>query len=89
MAGLRHAAPSRRPFFAQSAKRRPGRGERTHRVVSLDNFCAIGSMSDSSGVRKNFKGNLVQIGDGPAAVTGDERCKNVTDAYVGKTQPVE
>ena len=33
----------------------------------------------SSGVRWNIKGNSVQFGDGPAAVTEDERCINVTD----------
>jgi hypothetical protein len=29
--------------------------------------------------RKGRKGNSVRIGDGPAAVTGDERCTHVTD----------
>ena len=31
----------------------------------------------------NTRGNPVQTGDGPAAVTGDERCIDVTDPFVG------
>ena len=58
------------------------------RQYLLDISHAIGSMSHSSGVRKNLNGNLVQIEDGPAAVTGDESCINVTDLWVGKTQPL-
>ena len=49
----------------------------------------MGSVLESSGVHTNTKGNPVQIGDGPAAVTGDDRCTKVTDRKVGKTQLVE
>jgi hypothetical protein len=38
--------------------------------------------------REAGKGNSVRIGDGPAAVTGDERCIDVTDHLVGKTRQV-
>jgi len=32
------------------------------------------------------RGNPVKIRDGPAAVTGDESCIDVTDRMVGKAQ---
>lgn len=38
---------------------------------------------------KRPKGNPVRIRDGPAAVIGDERCKDVTGMFhAGKTQLV-
>jgi len=40
----------------------------------IDFIHTMGFKSACSGVRKNFIGNPVQIGDGPAAVTGDDRC---------------
>lgn len=42
--------------------------------ISLDFIHTVESMVYCSGVRRNVKGNSVQIGDGPAAVTGDDRC---------------
>ena len=38
----------------------------------------------SSGVRKNGRGNPVEFGDGPAAVTGDERCTMSLTVRLGR-----
>lgn len=40
---------------------------------------ALSGQLGSFRFRKGRKGNSVRIGDGPAAVTGDERCTHVTD----------
>ena len=49
----------------------------------VDFYQSIEFIPASSGVRRNTRGNPVQTGDGPAAVTGDERCIDVTDPFVG------
>jgi hypothetical protein len=42
----------------------------------------------SSGARESLNGNSVQIGDRPAAVTGDGNRTIVTGFLAGKTRPV-